>query len=143
VPFLHILSIIFFVGVQISLASVLYVLRDAENKAQLLSYFHFFKIAFVILLFAVGGIGANLASSNDLKFADPMIEGIFLTQYAVVLFIVINFVYISYKFRLIQNAENYDEIKEHLIIVGQYFVPLNICASIFAVFLGVAIGVFA
>ena len=88
-----------------------------------------------------------------------MIEGIIYTQCAVVVFLLLNFIYICYQisrvFKMCDckcgifgvdeikfNDKCADEINDSIVIIGHYFVPLNLCASFLAVFLGVAIRVF-
>lgn len=138
-PFLHVLGVILLISLQIVAITLIKTLDDMKilNKFLKFFMFSFFAILGVILV-----SNTVFYDSSDLKFADPMFEGIVLTQFAVFIFLIINHIYISYKILQLSRTQNSDDIAEHLIIIGNYFIPLNICVSLFAVFLGVVMKVF-
>ena len=104
-----------------------------------------YEITFLITLSIIAVSGFFLSSKNDYKFADPMVLAVITTLWVCVAFILVNFAYMHYKMVLLKKAlksQSDIEVKEHLIIITKYFIPLNIAISLICVYLGVTISEF-
>ena len=158
-PFLHIVGVILLISLQIVALVFVFAFKNGALRENLLRFFAIFRLLFPLFLALIIFTSFSLANGEQLKFVDPMIEGIIYTQCAVVVFLLLNFIYICYQisrvFKMCDckcgifgvdeikfNDKCADEINDSIVIIGHYFVPLNLCASFLAVFLGVAIRVF-
>ncbi|WP_454991762.1 3-isopropylmalate dehydratase, partial [Campylobacter rectus] len=92
-------------------------------------------------ILVIGVTGTMLGKQNAIKNADPMLNTILTTKWAVWGFLLLNVVYVTYRLsktsKSLQNSD-YVELHENLIVTVYYFIPLNIAFALFAAYLGVS-----
>ena len=92
-------------------------------------------------IIVVGITGAILAKQNAIKNADPMLNTILTTEWAIWGFLFLNVIYVTYRLnkasKSLQNSE-YIELHENLIVTIYYFIPLNVAFALLAAYLGIA-----
>ncbi|MGP1484715.1 MAG: 3-isopropylmalate dehydratase [Campylobacter sp.] len=146
-PFAHIISVIVFVGFQAHfwLMAKFFIDGSSQKREYELIITMARRLCLVIYLslFVIAITGALLRVQDVIKIADPMMDTILTTKWALFGFLLTNIVYTTYRFRKalksIKNAQ-YIELHENLIVIIYYFIPLNIAFSLLAVYLGVAYG---
>ncbi|WP_033916345.1 hypothetical protein [Campylobacter sputorum] len=144
-PFLHILSVAVFLGVNINgwLGAKFVFRRFVINEDNVEIVFCAIKKFGIIVYLSMSIIllsGFFLVNRNVLKMADPMLEAIIATKFAIFLFVLINLFYMAFRFKKSLNAkkqQDYLEVRENLVIIFRYFTPLNIVCMCFAIFLGI------
>ncbi|ASM37397.1 hypothetical protein [Campylobacter sputorum] len=144
-PFLHILSVAIFLGTSINgwISAKFVFRRVAINEDNVELFFYAIKIFGIVIFSSMIIIfltGIFLIGDNLLKIADPMLEAIIATKFAIFLFVLINLCYMAFRFKKSLNAkkrQDYLEVRENLVIIFRYFTPLNIVCMCFAIFLGI------
>ncbi|MSN97069.1 hypothetical protein F1B92_07835 [Campylobacter sp. FMV-PI01] len=146
-PFFHLIFVITLISTQV----VLILATNHFLKNGLTKYEQLFKILktgeiiFFTTLFFIILTGIVLANGDSFKFSDPMIEGAIHTKFALSIFCLCNFLYIHYRLKLAQKAykiSEFDEVNEHLIVAIRYFIVLDICIILIAMYLGIVVGKF-
>ena len=93
-PFLHIIGVILLISLQIVALVFAFAFKNGDLRQNLLRFFAIFRLLFPLFLVLIIFTSFSLANGEQLKFVDPMIEGIIYTQCAVVVFLLLNFIYI-------------------------------------------------
>lgn len=138
-PLLHTLSAIFLISAQFCAIVAIKIESKNRNFDQIYKIFPKFEILFGVFL-AFGVLcGFCMNFSDEVKFIDPMIKAIIVTKSMIAILLLINFCYIHYQLNLVKKSENESEMKDYLIIISNYFLPLNIAFSVILVYLGVVI----
>ncbi|MDU2360627.1 MAG: 3-isopropylmalate dehydratase, partial [Campylobacter concisus] len=78
---------------------------------------------------------------DDGKMQNPMASAIIATKWAIELFLLLNLSYIFYRYKkALKTLRSHEmiELNESLIVIIYYFTPLNLLASLAAVYLGVS-----
>ena len=78
---------------------------------------------------------------DDGKMQNPMTSAIVATKWAIELFLLLNLSYIFYRYKkALKTLRSHEmiELNESLIVIIYYFTPLNLLASLAAVYLGVS-----
>lgn len=147
-PFFHILSISAIIALQTSvIAIVIFFMKSSQDKKNLkflLFSLNLFFFLFILLLALIVTIGYLLLDSNNIKFADPMVEEIINTKIVLILFILFNHFYIFYRMKELKKSilkDDNEAMMEHLVIIAKYFLPLNIALFAIGIYLGVALKV--
>ena len=115
---------------------------EESNFDKICSFLAKFNLLFVMFFVMVTLSGLLLVSNSDFKFADPMINATIVTLWVLASFIVVNFLYIIYKFKTFKKAlisGDTFEASEHLIIIVKYFIPLNLAVSVISAYLCVVV----
>lgn len=146
IPFLHIAATIAFVGFQAAFWFMSkFFMKDIANnhKRYVMVISALKRIGCVVypalIIIAITGSITNVYEFS--KIADPMLNTILATKWALFCFLLINLIYITYRLKkAIKSMEKgeYIELHENLIVVIYYFIPLNIVVALFAAYLGVA-----
>lgn len=144
-PFLHIASVIFFVGFQAGFWFILkYFLKEDSRPRvykETLKAIRNFGIIIVCFLIMIAITGLFVGVEDNIKSADPMANAILATKYTLAGFLTLNIVYMAYCFKKALKAfENNELIEcyENILVVIKYFIPLNLIISLVATYLGVA-----
>ena len=145
--FLHISFVALFIGLQagLVLAGSYFIknkFKDKERYHILLHIIRRFGIAIftLILCIAVTSLVMIFGSGCN-KTANPMASAIIATKWAIELFLLLNLSYIFYRYKkALKTLRSHEmiELNESLIVIIYYFTPLNLLASLAAVYLGVS-----
>ena len=147
VLFLHVTFVALFVGLQagLVLTGSYFVKSKFEDKERYHILLHIIR-RFGLAIFALV-IGIALTSLtmifyfDDGKMQNPMASAIIATKWAIELFLVLNLGYIFYKYKTaIKALRSHEmiELNESLIVIIYYFTPLNLLASLGALYLGIS-----
>ncbi|OPA71810.1 hypothetical protein BB381_07240 [Campylobacter pinnipediorum subsp. caledonicus] len=144
-PFFHITSVIFFVGLQIGFWYVLkFFLKENSTKESYNDVLNALKIFWYMILIGLLLIvvtGSFVQVADIMKSADPMANAILGTKYTLFGFLTLNVLYMIYCYKKSKNAFLVDEMiecYENIVVIIKYFIPLNIIISLVATYLGVA-----
>ena len=149
-PTMHILFAVFVIALQVAvvLCCEMFVRlpHSEHSRAVFIKMLKYFCLAFgaVMVLSAISG--ALQVGTARLRYLDPMSESALMTKFTLFAFFFINLGYIAYRIFLIGRAARAcdagasdDALIDSVIIIGRYFVPLNIVVCIIAIYIGVAI----
>ena len=145
-PFAHIIAVVVFIGFQANfLLMAKFFMKNIEgdmHKYQMIiSMIKRLGYAIYGSILVIGVTGMMLGKQNAIKNADPMLNTILTTKWAVWGFLLLNVVYVTYRLsktaKSLQNSD-YVELHENLIVTVYYFIPLNIAFALFAAYLGVS-----
>lgn len=145
-PFIHILSVVVFIGFQANFLLIAkFFMKNIEGDTQkyqmMISMLKRLGYAVYSSIIVVGITGAILAKQNAIKNADPMLNTILTTEWAIWGFLFLNVIYVTYRLnkasKSLQNSE-YIELHENLIVTIYYFIPLNVAFALLAAYLGIA-----
>ena len=145
-PFAHIIAVVVFIGFQANfLLMAKFFMKNIEGDTQkyqmMISMLKRLGYAVYSSIIVVGITGAILAKQNAIKNADPMLNTILTTEWAIWGFLFLNVIYVTYRLnkasKSLQNSE-YIELHENLIVTIYYFIPLNVAFALLAAYLGIA-----
>ena len=145
--FLHISFVALFIGLQagLVLAGSYFIKNKFEDKERYHILLHIIR-RFGLAIFALV-LGIALTSLimifyfDDGKMQNPMASAIVATKWAIELFLLLNLSYIFYRYKkALKTLRSHEmiELNESLIVIIYYFTPLNLLASLAAIYLGVS-----
>ena len=147
VLFLHVTFVALFVGLQagLVLTGSYFIKSKFEDKERYHILLHIIRrygiaIFTLILCIAVTSLVMIFGSECN-KAANPMASAAAATKWAIELFLVLNLGYIFYKYKTAIKAfrsHEMIELNESLIVIIYYFTPLNLLASLGALYLGIS-----
>ncbi|ANE32744.1 hypothetical protein [Campylobacter hyointestinalis] len=144
-PFIHISSSALFIAVQLSIVIFAkYFFKNIEQNPNLyktiLKEFGYFVKLELVAIFVLCISGVFAAFTGKIRISDPMVEAIMLTKWALLAFILLNIVYMWYKFGKAKKAFSSGDllsVHENFVLIIYYFTPLNIVLSFISIYLGV------
>ncbi|WP_107691668.1 3-isopropylmalate dehydratase [Campylobacter concisus] len=151
VLFLHVCFVALFVGLQAGLVLVgsYFIKNKFEDKERyhiLLHIIRRFGIAiFILILCVIATSVVIIFGFYDADLTNPMASAMVATKCAIELFLLLNLSYIFYRYKKALKAlrsHEMIELNESLIVIIYYFTPLNLLASLAAIYLGISYKVF-
>jgi 3-isopropylmalate dehydratase small subunit len=145
-PFLHLTAIIVFIGFQSHFWLVAkFFIKDVDDEIskyeRLLNMMKRLAYATYSSLIVIALTGRALSDRDYFKAADPMLSTIIATKWCLFGFLLLNLLYSTYRLyqakKSIEKGE-YIELRENLIVIIYYFIPLNIAFALLATYLGIA-----
>ena len=147
VLFLHVTFVALFVGLQagLVLTGSYFIKSKFEDKERYHILLHIIR-RYGLAIFALV-LGIALTSLiivfyfDDGKMQNPMTSAIVATKWAIELFLLLNLSYIFYRYKkALKTLRSHEmiELNDSLIVIIYYFTPLNLLASLAAVYLGVS-----
>lgn len=140
-PFLHIISAILFISVQLCVI-LRYKEINKEDFKGICALFRKYQRGFLLFLIFCASTGMIISIGKE-KFLDPMVEAVIYTKILLSFVLFIVFIFTYYKMKIFkENISNDIEARENSIIVFRYLLPLNLVLSVILVYLGVVISEF-
>lgn len=142
-PFLHIVSVVLFVGLQLALLVCGYQLLKGEQKISILLRIVRACTPFVFIsmfLICVSGVFGLFAGAKR-EISDPMAQALLATKVSLLIFSMLNCIYMLYhtqKSWAFFKAKKQIQAHESMVLLIYYFVPLNIVIMLVATYLGIS-----